>query len=1025
MFSGDKSGKNNVSALINRWRSSDYFWYTILIFITLICFRSFINPGIVWKDDFVPRHPAYAWFSLFIWNPLEHGGALNDDLSNALLNSVRAYLSGVLGVEIVSKIYVLLVVGLPGVLMFRALSLFRRNYFESDDNLGSFLGALFFMINPWVTSRILSGHFFLISSYALTPVYLYYLYDYFKGNRSSFKYCFGYSVLISMTSNHGVVMTGFATAVFFAWCFLESRDTVMVKRVVVVYGVQLLASMFWVLPTVYLLFQDIRLFPEISNLSYSLSTNANWFNVVRLFGYFWSPYDKDLYALSSLAPVWILLTFLMPLLALISLQTVWKRRDFMVCFVFIYIVSIVLGQGTQLIGENYLWFVNLPFLQLFRDPNKLLYLSSLSASFLIGLSFSDLTDSIAPTFEENYSISVPRSKAAITVLIVLAVFTVNFPWTTGDFNGLYGPVEIPDYHDGADEWLSSQSGDFRVLYLPVQEFVSYNWSSTSLNEPARYLSGIPVLNPPSTPAYDVSPYTTIYLQTVQNILFQNKTQKIGAFLGLSNIQYVVLRMDTEPAFLPQTVYKNLIHQTDLELVWAEGSILIFENLEFRNNIVYKPVSEVIVPEGFTGTDQLAYSEVSLADKALIYPEQNDVYGSEYPLFISSTNIMDVIFSVFAENSSIPLDGFVKESVWVWDTWFQTTTGQLNTNGMGLRSIDSSPLVLRVPVEERGDYVFALKMHGAVPRVTLNNVDVTGDLEFSATDDFFWVTLNKALGSMQHEIEFVPTGAIVIDRVHIISSDLYSEKMGELDSYLSEHPYLYVIEAEEFDGKHSGQHFGGQFSNREALNLDSWDELSTELPFGIGSSESFILKIRGSSTRDDSLLTVKLTNLDDGLATSYIMKLGSELGTSSYHGINLGEGRIRVTLTGPNMLIDCVTLLPERAESTFYADTVNDIGYTTPMPTSFTIPEGEATGGTVVFVSSYTSGWVLSQGRVTSEPMRVNFVSMGFPLDYSGLKAEIKFVPQLFMNVGYFVSITTLITFIYLLCRNNKLYEQLT
>ncbi len=310
-----------------------------------------------------------------------------------------------------------------------------------------------------------------------------------------------------------------------------------------------------------------------------------------------------------------------------------------------YVVSTVLGQGTLLFGDKYIWLVNLPFLQLFRDPNKLLFLSSLSASFLIGLSFDDLTDSIALAL--NGTLSISRLKTVITLIIVLAIFTVNFPWISGDFNGKYSPVEIPDYHVKADEWLSSQSGEFRVLYFPVQEYVSFNWSETSLNEPIRYLSGIPVLNAPSSPAYDISPYTTIYLQTVQNMILQNKTQRIGAFLGLANVQYVVLRMDTEPALLLETAYRNLVHQKDLKLTWAQGSIFIFENLEFHNDIIYKPSSEVIVPEGFAGINQLVYSEVSLSDKAIIAPDQNVVYGLDYPILVSSSNILDITLSLMA------------------------------------------------------------------------------------------------------------------------------------------------------------------------------------------------------------------------------------------------------------------------------------------------------------------------------------------------------------------------------------------
>jgi len=1024
MFSEDNS-ENSFYRLVARWRASDYFWYSILIIITLFCFRSFIQPGIVWKDDFIPRHPAYAWFSLFVWNPLEHGGALNDDLSNAILNSVRAFFSGVLGIEFVSKLYVLIVVGLPGVLMFRALSLFRKNYFGSEDDFGSFLGALFFMINPWVTSRVLSGHFFLINSYAFTPIYLYYLYDYFKGNKSSFKFCAFFSILISMTSNHGVVMTGFITAVFFVWSYIESRDDELVKRVLAVYGVQILLSMFWVLPTLYLLFQDIRFIPEISNLSYALSSNAEWFNIIRLFGYFWNPYDKEIYALSSIAPVWVLSTFITPLLVLLSLRTVWKRKDFTVSFVFIFLVSILLGQGTQLIGERYLWFVNLPFLQLFRDPNKLLYMASLSASFLIGLSFSDLVDSLAPRLEELYAIPRSRSLVALTVLITVMLFTVNFPWLSGDFNGYYSPTPIPDYHKEADEWLSLKDGDFRVLYLPVQDFVSYNWSDTSLNEPSRYLSGIPVLNPPSTPTYDISPYTTIYLQTVQNILFQNKTTRMGAFLNLAHIKYIVLRMDTEPAFIPETVYQNLVHQSDLEVVWNQGALYIFENTGFQSDIIMKPSTEVLVPGGYSGVNQLVYNDVYLADKAVVHPEQNDVFGGQYPLYFSSSNLKDILFSMFIENSSIPLDRYIEEDVWVWDAWTQTTNGDLNLDGRCIRSVDQSPLELYVPVEELGDYIFSMKVSGAVPRISLNNQEISSELDVSLSDGYYWISLNKGLGLNNHTFKIIPTGPLTVDQVHIVSLDDFQNKLAEFNSYLSENPFIFVSEAEEMGGRHSLRYYGAEYSNGGAVSLSYGDEASMILPFEVLVTESYTLKIRGAGTLENNLLSVQVTNLENGRSSSYVTRMGQELGVTTVPGILLEPGRYNVVFMGGNTVLDSLSLVPDRAESLFYDDDNTDkVEYESSMPTSYTIPAGDNSGGMVVFSSSYSSGWVLSQGRRTSEPMLVNFVSMGFQMDFSGLEAEIKFDPQLFMNIGYFVSITTLITFVYLLTRHYKLYTRI-
>jgi len=139
---------------------------------------------------------------------------------------------------------------------------------------------------------------------------------------------------------------------------------------------------------------------------------------------------------------------------------------------------------------------------------------------------------------------------------------------------------------------------------------------------------------------------------------------------------------------------------------------------------------------------------------------------------------------------------------------------------------------------------------------------------------------------------------------------------------------------------------------------------------------------------------------------------------------MDTGRYQITLIGGNTVLDCIALFPERAEATFFAEAeARTLEYESSMPTSFTIRVGETSSGLMVFSSSYSSGWVLTQGRRSSEPVIINFISMGFPLDSSGLEAEIKFVPQLFMNVGYFISITTLIIFTYII-QKEKLYTKI-
>ena len=239
--------RDEVERLVNvtkRLGDNILFWYSLLVSVVIFSFRSFVGPGLVWKDDFIPRHRIYSYYSLFVWNPLEHGGTLNDDLSNAVLNSIRAFLSSIFGLELVSKVYVVGVVALCGVLMFKALVGFRDLFNQSRNYMVCFIGALIFTVNPWVTSRILSGHFFILSSYAFTPLFLYYLVQYFDADNGKYGFikCSFLFSLVSMTSNHGFIMSLFLSFIITLWYLIIFKKGVVILKASLVFIISLLIN---------------------------------------------------------------------------------------------------------------------------------------------------------------------------------------------------------------------------------------------------------------------------------------------------------------------------------------------------------------------------------------------------------------------------------------------------------------------------------------------------------------------------------------------------------------------------------------------------------------------------------------------------------------------------------------------------------------------------------------------------------------------------------------------------------------
>lgn len=1002
-----------------------FFWYSLLVFIVLFSFRSFIGPGLVWKDDFIPRHSIYSYYSLFVWNPLEHGGALNDDLSNAVLNSVRAFLSSIFGLELVSKVYVVGVVVLCGVLMFKALVGFRDLFNQSRNYVVCFIGALVFTVNPWVTSRILSGHFFILSSYAVTPLFLYYLVRYFDvdDDKYGFIKCAFLFSLVSMTSNHGFIMSLFLSFIVTLWYLVVFRKGVVILKALFVFIISLLINSFWIFPTINMIFNGVRDISFIQDISTALSINANWVNTVRLLGYFWSPYDKSIYLVGDLfQKVWFSLSFLSPVLVLISVIFNRKTRNFNLFFLFVYVLSVVLSQGTNFLGSYYLDFVHIPFMQLFRDPNKLLYLASISSALIIGTSLHVVLYQIKFVLtHEEYSVEV--NKLFIALLIV-SVFVVNFPWLSGDFNGFYSPSIRPQYSLASEDWLDEQSGDFRVLYLPLMNYLWFNWTLTGVNEPIRYLSPVPVFNPPFSAEYDVSPSSTVFLNYLANSLYDGSIDNVGQLLDMALVRYVVIRLDFYPPGIPSVYLDVLSRMDDLELVWNEGPIYIFENVLFSNDLIYSSSNTAVVFGGLDGLSTYFSAGYVASGGALIFPEQVErSVILDTPLFISVDSYYDFLFS-YADD----YEGLVQASQfvdgWEVDSWLQTLVGAINYDGYSLRATDETHLMLTFDANDTGDHQIWMKAFGSKPVLFIDGEESSRRLTDYAREGFRWFSLTENLSQGTHEIAISPEGFLAIDRLLILSDGDFQGLLSEVSSVLERTPFLYNIELESYSSRYHPLEYNKLFSGDLGAELLIDRVLTIDVPLIIPGNRSLVAEIHMDvQSSSGSASRVFFTNIETGRVFLYYVT-PSFAGVGSYflNDLKLDQGIYEISFLGEGLAVDSMVVYP--------ADTMNPFSrqngetrleFQEQYPTKY-IVEGMNEPGVLVFSTSHTDAWQLDIGDQVVSPFVVNLFGMGYKVTQPGDTATLEFIPQRFMNLGYIVSAATVLGLLGFIIIRNRFGE---
>lgn len=997
------------------------FWNCLLVFIVIFSFRSFIRPGLVWKDDFIPRHSIYSYYSLFVWNPLEHGGALNDDLSNALLNSIRAFLSSIFGLELVSKAYVVGVVVLCGVLMFKALVGFRDLFNQSRNYVVCFIGALVFTVNPWVTSRILSGHFFILSSYAFTPLFLYYLVRYFDvdNDRYGFIKCSLLFSLVSMTSNHGFIMSLFLSFIVTLWYLVVFRKGVVILKASFIFIISLLINSFWIFPTINMIFNGVRDISFIQDISTALSINANWVNTVRLLGYFWSPYDKSIYLVGDLfQKVWFSLSFLSPVLVLISVIFNRKTRNFNLFLLFVYVLSIVLSQGTNFLGSYYLDFVHIPFMQLFRDPNKLLYLASITSALIIGTSLHVVLYQIKYVLtHEDYSVEV--NKLFIALLIV-SVFVVNFPWLSGDFNGFYSPSVRPQYSLESEDWLDEQSGDFRVLYLPLMNYLWFNWTQTGVNEPIRYLSPVPVFNPPFSAEYDVSPASTVFLNYIANSLYDGSIDNAGQLLDMALVRYVVVRLDFYPPGIPGVYLDVLSRLDDLELVWNEGPIFIFENVLFSNDLIYSSSNPVVIFGGLDGLSTYFSAGYDASGGALIFPEQVErSVILDNPLFIPADSYYDFLFS-YADDFEGFMQAFRFVDDWEVDAWLQTLVGAINYDGYSLRATDETQLMLTFNVNDTGDHQIWMKAFGSKPSLFIDGEESSRRLTDYSREGFRWFSLTENLSQGPHELAISPEGFLAIDRLLILSDNDFQGLLSEVSSVLERTPFLYNIELEAYSTRYHPLEYNKLFSGDLGVVLVSDRVFRVDSPLIIPSNRSLVAEIRmdvqssrGSASR------VFFTNIETNrVFLYYISPSFAGIGSYFLNDLQLDQGIYEISFLGESLAVDSVVIYPADTMNPFSSQNGETrLEFQEVYPTKY-IVDGMNEPGVLVFSTSHTDAWQLDiNGQVVS-PFVVNLFSMGYEVTQPGDTATLEFIPQRFMNLGYIVSATTVLSLLGILLVRN-------
>src|SRR2546426_3390553 len=534
---------------------------------------TFIQSGLVLKDDWVPLNPNFSFYSLFWWNPANRLGAINQNIDWLPFNEFYAALATAFGIETGAKLFVYALVLLYALAHYIAFSLYYRIVRMVQYSAMATVSSVVATTNPWTTSHLLSGHFPLIVGLALANLsFALIVHGYLSGFRKGLLVP---TIVLGLALGDPRSIVVYLTMVLLisivSFILIRGRMLGLSARLLKVAGFAILLNAFWFFPTLFSLSSILRSFSaqSIAADTNGLLVNSQITSTLRLHGYFWEDYDIGIYNIFPYSNLLHLLASTILVLVAIAPLGYWilvKRRSagpaltMMTFFLLIYGFGVLMA--SNLATDLILALERIPIFYVIRDPNKLLYLG------VVGLSFgSGLLVSLIANLHRFW-------RTTLVCLLMVLLILNGVPWFSPGFGGRYTPEHIPQEYYDADNWLSHNTllGS-RVLYLPIAIYISFTWGRVAA-DPQQFLSSVPVGNP-------VDSFQSAggqYLNTANALLHDSSFRFLGHFLSVASVQYVVVRTDSVYPERGYDLLPAVNRQQDLAIDWHSGAIYIFENL---------------------------------------------------------------------------------------------------------------------------------------------------------------------------------------------------------------------------------------------------------------------------------------------------------------------------------------------------------------------------------------------------------------------------------------------------------------
>jgi len=484
--------------------------------------------------------------------------------------------------------------------------------------ISAFLGGLFYSINPFVFTRLVADG--VEFPYVLHPLIIM-LYSKTMRNSKNLVPVLLMTPLLFILSAPFIVLIFISIALYtlsYMICNPSLRTFVSAtKNLAFVLFLIVLLNIWW-LPA-----SNVGSEVVLQSLEADLELRSRFLqvqNVIRLTG-FTIPWFEN--ALSDYYPFWQITSWILFLTVVIfspilNISTVRSKCECIPYAIICIVVGTWLGKGINPpFGEIYKWVImHVPSLILFRDPYKWLFLSAIGFAILIAFATDKLIG-----FGHGF-----RRKIFATFLLAFLILSNGAAFFSGDYGGFLRPINFPPAYKEVVLWLMRQEGMFRVLWLPPDSYISYDWISSSspqMRDLFAYYSPKPNILDSMQPL-PITPWERF--STYLALLFYqpNQTRHIDKLLALLGVRYVIVRWDAEsswwlsrnPSFNRGVLKRTLEMQENLQPIFKTGNITVYEVQNWSLIEAYQSV--MIVSGGFNLLTSISNFNTSI--KPLIFAD---------------------------------------------------------------------------------------------------------------------------------------------------------------------------------------------------------------------------------------------------------------------------------------------------------------------------------------------------------------------------------------------------------------------